>query len=249
MTEERNTKDTGAETDAVVTRAYRDTAHERAPESLNRGVLDRAAKAARPRYSRLILWTRPMAWAATAMLSVAIVLQLTQAPAPETGRFDDSIRETEVPADVPTEQLEEAIPAASAPKIEALRSSTKRVAPGAEQSKLSFADQDLATTEDELKLKSQDMLQRSNDMARMREGDAPQAAAAASEMPQVESANVATLGAASAIVAPRGCDENATAAAEAWLQCITALEEAGLNDVASEERKLLAAAFPDFDTP
>ena len=89
MTNERDRTDIGAETDAVVTQTYRDTTNERAPESLNRAILDRAAKASRPRYSRLMTWTRPMAWAATVMLSVAIVLQLTQTPAPQGVDFED----------------------------------------------------------------------------------------------------------------------------------------------------------------
>jgi len=215
MTDERNKMDTGAETDAAVTQAYRETKDERVPESLNRAVLDQAAKAARPRYSRIILWTRPMAWAATAMLSVAIVLQLTQAPAPEDVGLSDSAPEVD------------------APKLEALRSTAKQVAPAAasearqrvEQSKANFEDQ--AVVEQEVA--------------------AP--ALISPEPAQTTISNFAPPGLVRGRSDPGRCDEAATTTAETWLQCITALEEAGLSDAADEERKLLAAAFPDFDTP
>ena len=83
-------------------------------------------------------------------------------------------------------------------------------------------------------LKYQVLLQRADDMARLREGDIQEAI---------------VTSAASAADVPDRCDETATATPETWLQCITSLQEAGLTDAADEERKLLAAAFPDFYTP
>jgi hypothetical protein len=85
MTTERNSPESLADgdTDALVTRTYREVADQCVPERLNRAILKEATNAARPRYSRLITWTRPMAWAATVMLSVALVLEVTQAPTPE----------------------------------------------------------------------------------------------------------------------------------------------------------------------
>jgi len=263
MTDERNSIDSGAETDAGVSEAYRDTTEDRTPESLNRAILDQAAKAARPRYSRLILWTRPMAWAATVMLSVAIVLQLTQAPVPESSSFGDGTYDMEAPADAPVGALEEAVMSDEAtnavPKTEALRSTAKQVAPAAlsearqrpEQTKATVAEQEQAAPEfdvSELKAKDQDMLQRADDMARMREGDNREAAPI-NAPPQSFSTGAGMMRLVSEPAAPLACDETATAAAESWLQCITNLEAAGLNDAAREERKLLAAAFPDFDTP
>jgi hypothetical protein len=250
MTDERNRTDLPADTDAGVTQAYRDTKGERAPEALNRSILDQAAKAARPRYSRIRSWTRPMAWAATAMLSVAIVLQLTQTPTPDEIGVDVRTIEIVPPADMPAERVEE--PAGALRKTEALRSTTKEVRQREQQSKAMTAEQGLAEQEPAARalisqdqanfaaeertfeLKDQDMLQRADDMARLREGDTQEAV---------------VTGAASAAYVPGRCDETATAMPETWLQCITSLQEAGLTDAADEERKLLAAAFPDFDTP
>ena len=227
MTDERNTLDSGAETDAGVSKAYRDTTDERAPESLNRAILDQAAKAARPRYSRLRSWTRPMAWAATAMLSVAIVLQLTQAPIPESSSFGDSAYEMEAPADAPVGATEEATNAV--PKSEALRSTAKQVAPGALSEARQRPEQSKATVAEQ-------------------EGDNREAAAV-NAPPQSFSADAAMMQLVSEPAARAACDETATAAAESWLQCIADMEAAGLSDAAGEERKLLAAAYPDFDTP
>jgi cytoskeletal protein RodZ len=94
MTEERNQTD--ARADALVSQAYRDLADERTPEHLDRTILRAAAKAARPRYSRFIAWTRPMAWAATVMLSVALVLEVTNSPSPGVVSFDETIGTFEV---------------------------------------------------------------------------------------------------------------------------------------------------------
>jgi hypothetical protein len=121
MTKERNRPDPAAATDPLVTRTYREAADERAPGHLDRAILKEAAQAVRPRYSRFITWTRPMAWAATVMLSVALVLELTRVPAPTvilepgTGKFE--LRELEYDSryDAPAELLEEPAPPEAMP--------------------------------------------------------------------------------------------------------------------------------------
>ena len=45
------------------------------------------------------------------------------------------------------------------------------------------------------------------------------------------------------------CDATAIAAADTWLECIVEFEQAGLTDVAREQRQLLGEAFPDFEFP
>jgi hypothetical protein len=74
------TTDSGGNDDRLVGETYREAATERAPDHLNTAVMRNAAKAARPRYFLLRTWTRPVAWAAVVMLSVGLVLELTQAP-------------------------------------------------------------------------------------------------------------------------------------------------------------------------
>jgi len=189
MTEERNPSD--ARADAHVSPAYRDLADERAPEHLDRTILNAAAKEARPRYSRFIAWTRPMAWAATIMLSVALVLEVTNPPSPAVVSLEEPV--------VPTSTL------------------TK---------KQSNDMRHKAAAATEFKVENEDMLQQAEELARMQIGD--------NDRP-------------SPAVSAADCDEEAIATPQTWFECIVALEAAGRDDAASEQRALLAAAFPDFD--
>jgi hypothetical protein len=92
MTNERQHPDSAAETDETVSATYRELSREGAPNHLNDKVLQQAARhALRPRYSRSIVWTRPLAWAATVGLCLAIVLEVTRVPAPETVMIEDTI--------------------------------------------------------------------------------------------------------------------------------------------------------------
>lgn len=108
MTEERKPAAPGQETDDRITRAYRELATERTPVHLDRAVLGRARSAVRPRYSRLRSWTRPLAWAATVMLSVAIVLQIGDVPGPAGIVYDE-----------PATALHEEVSEAHVPALEA----------------------------------------------------------------------------------------------------------------------------------
>jgi len=101
MTNERQHPDSAAETDETVSATYRELSREGAPNHLNDKVLQQAAKhALRPRYSRSIVWTRPLAWAATVALCLAIVLEVTRVPAPE---------EVQVPVQAPVRQQPETL--------------------------------------------------------------------------------------------------------------------------------------------
>lgn len=275
MTEEQHTRGS-VDTDALVTQTYREIADERVPEHLNRAILKEAATAARPRYSRAIAWTRPMAWAATIMLSVALVLEVTRVPGPSPVLFDDNAGtlEAEQPAsglagDAPADALEELVaPAAppgrsakrgamALPQTAASKATAKQAAnePALENRQRADLQQDRvaerdpvapAASAEEFKLKDTDMLRRAGEMARMQEGDNKEEALA-SAAAHVASTEIAAFNAvASRAVAP-GCDETASASPETWLECIVALEEAGLADESRRERELLKEAFPDFD--
>lgn len=91
MTNERQHPDFTAETDETVSATYRELSREGAPNHLNEKVLQQAAeRALRPRYSRSVMWTRPLAWAATVGLCLAIVLEVTRVPTPEIVMTDDA---------------------------------------------------------------------------------------------------------------------------------------------------------------
>ena len=148
MTDERKTTDSGKVDDRLVSEAYRDTAAETVPEHLNVAVLRTASKAARPQYSLMRTWTRPVAWAAVVMLSFALVLELTQTPVPSGMN-----QELSAPASF-------AEPDAELREYESLDDD------GAGLAKRERPLEDAQ----ELKVKDADMLQRAEDMARMQLG-------------------------------------------------------------------------------
>ena len=80
MTEQHKMPDSQAAEDPRVSKAYNELARERAPDHLDAAVLREATRATRPRYSRLRMWTRPAAWAATVILSAALLLEFTRPP-------------------------------------------------------------------------------------------------------------------------------------------------------------------------
>lgn len=78
------------EGDERVTKAYRELGAEKTPESLNQTIIEMAAQDAQQAGARNTLsavWMKPLAWAATIGLSLAIVLELTQVPT-TTIRYD-----------------------------------------------------------------------------------------------------------------------------------------------------------------
>lgn len=121
MTNERQHPDFAAETDETVSATYRELSREGAPNHLNEKVLQQAAeRALRPRYSRSVMWTRPLAWAATVGLCLAIVLEVTRVPTPEIVMTDDAnsfletepssvAEEAQAPAQAPLRQRAEAL--------------------------------------------------------------------------------------------------------------------------------------------
>ena len=277
MTEDRITPDMADPTDPLVTQTYREIADERSPEHLNRAILKDAAKAALPRYRRSVSWTRPMAWAATIALSVALVFEVTKVPAPDGMVFDDSAAKFETqksdfepPADAPVEALEEAVaptapagrisnaPSGAPPQAATIKSTAKQAVPAAEPQKRQRADlrqnhfeeRELAAPAanvEEFKLKDTDMLRRAEDTARMQNGENREPASASSAADAI-SADMAVQGAVGLSIAAPTCDESASASPETWLECIKALEEVGLADEATLQRELLSKAYPDFDS-
>ena len=238
------------ERDTRVTEAYRDAAREKAPEHLDRAIIDKAKRAARPPYARSRAWTRPLAWAATIVLSAAIVLELTQVEEPAGTQYDFATPVTEeadaaaneapvaTGADeremerqaAPAEALEEALPSTPAPapgraepaKTEAVQKSRKR------QSQ----DAPARISADDFELQDKDLLQSAEKAAELRHGE-PKSGAAAFL----------------AVDATPACPDDAMQDPESWLACIEQLEETGMFDEAERQRLLLAETFPDFELP
>jgi len=223
MTNERNIPVDGADDDARLRQAYADLAAERSPDHLDRAVLRAAERAARPRYSRLRLWTRPFAWAAMVVLSAAILLQISQ----QLGPPDASLDRTEF-------KLERDAPARQRPEPEAAAELREELAKDADM--LQQAD-DLAR-----------MQQGPNDLPTA----AAAPAAAPAEAMQASAVALQNNSAARSSArfddeVTGNCGAAARQTPDAWLACIRALEEDGLTEAAELERQLLAEAFPDFE--
>ena len=80
MTKERSHIDTDGVADPLVSRTYRESADERTPPELDQAVLRQARANGGSRYSRSVLWLRPMAWATTIALCLAIVVEVADLP-------------------------------------------------------------------------------------------------------------------------------------------------------------------------
>lgn len=266
MTDERDKS--APVVDEAVSRTYREIADERTPERLDRAILAEAARAARPRYARSRAWTRPLAWAATIVLSVAIVLELTQVPAPEDAAFelaapdfDDAV--TDAPAGTGTTPAEAVMPASAAParsndvlpetpeKTSLMQKTSAPLASEADaegrQRQVSGAEptpEPAAAPVDaaEFEVKDKELLQRADEMVEMRYLDAREENVAAHE-PAARLQGLA-LGNAAEV-----CPEAAQQNPQDWLECIEELVDAGFEAEADEQRRLLREAFPAFEMP
>lgn len=259
MTEERNSPPT--DSDALVSRTYRDIAVERAPEHLNKVILHDARKAARPRYLRSLVWTRPLAWAATVTLAVALVLEVSKYSVPEPDAFNGisskselrqmdadfaSTAKDDAPASAPEESLPSAARIVAAPELDTRPPEENRPEP-ARAKEVRANTLDVA----EFEIKDADMLQRADDMARLLDGENQ----AADKKQRLEGRAIGIAASDEAIAqnaarqspdAP-ACDEVATATVESWLECIAGLEDAGFAAEAGRQRDALLQAFPDTD--
>jgi len=232
MTRDDDKPQSGHAEDEQVSRSYRDVATERAPRHLDSAVLAQAAGAARPRYARSLAWTKPLAFAATIVLCVTIVLELTRTPQPD-GAIAPAERRTDAAPAIEPAPVGEAGATVSAeepaaPKRERSEDKLRNDAPAAAGAQ---GPQPAATLDAEaFRPRDIDMLQQARETAKRQSGANPEA------RPQ-------------GLVdrAARSCDADAIATPETWLECIGRLEESGRTAEAENEQRLLEAAFPDFD--
>lgn len=219
MTEERSHSD--GVRDTLVSRTYREAAVERVPDDLNQAVLRRARQHSRNRYSRSVIWLRPMAWAATIGLCLAIVVEINNVPQPTP------------------EQM--ALPAATADTI----SDGKKLDEEAVQAirtEGGAASSDMNEAVVPQRIETEALQQRArktvDDQGRVSLQDVPQHSKSEARELEFVPAEI-----------PATCNAQARATPETWLACIEALEEEGLDEVAGEQREQLQAAYPDFDMP
>ena len=219
MTEERSHSDSVRDT--LVSRTYREAAVERVPDDLNQAVLRRARQHSSNRYSRSVIWLRPMAWAATIGLCLAIVVEINNVPQPTP----EQMALPAAPADTISDgkkRDEEAVQAIRTEGGAASSDMNEAVVPQRIETE-ALQQRARKTVDDQGRVSLQDVPQHSKSEAR--------------ELEFVPAEIPAT------------CNAQARATPETWLACIEALEEDGLDEVAGEQREQLQAAYPDFDMP
>ena len=224
-----------------------------------------AAQAKQPRYSRWMAWSRPLAWAATVTLCLAITLELTRDQS-----FDSAV---ELPADFAQEldapaelkELSRDGPAALADSIVAAKIAPSRSAAQqpvdqqpiaaqaadepavAEARRRQAEDQDALPPEtrviEEIVAVSEDEEQRPSQANAA--GRAERSSLAMASATMEADAALAEYAATSI----EECGGETRADPETWLECIQELEEAGDTEAAEQQRDALKEAFPDFKSP
>jgi len=253
--------------DPAVSRAYHDLARETTPARLDAAVLDSAHRAARPPYARSRAWTRPLAWAATIALSVAVVLELTRtadfvsAPSPaartvasEIKAADDGERRDRQPPSlvpgfgdetlvVDDRAAPEPVSVASPTVAEKKRQVMDAAAPA------EFAESAASPASVPVSQPSAEATAAPAAAARL-ERENEDLLGRAHELATMQFGNNSESRAAGALESEAaGCPDDTRSDPGLWLECIEELEAAGLDAAADAQRELLEEAFPDFELP
>ena len=271
MTDERPSRRNDV-TDAEVSKTYREIATERTPASLNERVLRAANARTGHGYSRTISWLRPMAWAATIGLCLAIVIELSDVsqlgePLPERRSIEPAASPEESAVKAKESPVGLAAPAADGridigsedkrernlPAAAALENAGRDEAAAALES--AGDDGSAATPAPETR---RDSPRRNADTRGFEISDAPilEEAEELARMRQgpnqeadLAATSLATRSALPDAAVPARCDDDVRASPESWFECIEELEEGGFDTAAEQELTELKAAFPEFKIP
>jgi len=230
MTNERDMNDV----DELVSATYRELADERAPEHLNRAVLRLAAAGgAKPRAGAgwISAWMKPVAWAATIALSLAIFLEFSELPTGVSPQdavqpAAEAVRQEVVPT--VTSDLNEP---ANGPDVDTYTAA----APGTKlpaARKQVLREDSVAIAESRARISDDaDMPARSSNFVAEELASIPIAAGTAAL--EKKEADIAD-----------DCDSAARLTAASWLACIKDLYTAGDSEAAEREQKAFADEFP-----
>ena len=265
MTNERSHPDTDGVTDPLVSRTYRESASERVPDALDRAVLQQAKQNASKPYSRSIIWLRPMAWAATIGLSLAIVIELANLPQPDSAllappgeesrldlnraltpqsseaaapqRFEHEAPEPRARKSIDDQGRVNLLNAPTLGKTEAPNSTPESML---EQVPEPARASGLKSAADIFRLQDARVLEVAEELARSPEDKS-------NELDAGSAAYFASPATAANVSMP--CVAEIRETPETWLECIVKLEDAGLDELAREQHEQLQEAFPEFELP
>lgn len=204
-----------------VSSAYREIADQTTRPEIDARILELAASGVRSRYGSARAWIRPLAWAATIALSLALVLEFTRD------------LEAPVPA-VQEEMLEER---ARSDADFSTSKEEKDLQPGAAK-RMPVARPEVAAPAS-LGVDNRAPLREAEEQARMRSSDAPTL--------ELRDEAAAPLGNTVGESEPAWCDDTARATPASWYACIEDLVERGLDEEAARELDALRQRYPDFE--
>lgn len=240
MSNERNTH---RDVDAAIAETYSEIADETTPEYLNKNILALAKAASKPpKASRMAVWMKPAAWAATLGLSLAIVLQVSQSPVspavPEISSAADSLREELRQKD--THVVEEAAAAAR------LRAGPNQIEKRQDADAVAVADAPSPRTADP----NADLAADDEQAVREQPVARTRPAAAKSEASRFASAAAESASGLNALSQEAPLEPTCPLAqrsnADDWSRCIQALRKEGHERLANAEVEFFEATFPDF---
>ncbi len=242
--------------DNFVSQSYRQHSDEEAPEHLNQKILKLAASELKKRGTLSTLlahWSKPLAWAVTIALSLAVVLQLTTVPEPAAELATDSLSKEFAPQD--TEILEDAINQArlrAGPnqqlvhddEVTSRSSSADRDAPSGVAAPAAAA---ASPPRSSVKPVLEETFQQG--VADQQPGDLNEVDTAIAEPKRTEtrqkSANYAVIAEKQESDAPAHCDDDARETAETWRACIEALSRSGATREAQQEYEAFKREFAE----
>lgn len=244
--------------DPVVSAQLKAIADEVAPDELDQVVLREARRALRAdnRRGSFAAWFRPLAFAATIGLSLAIILEFSEtgilAPASDPGSVTPPAARARGQANLDELKRQEKSPGMPAPTDSPLgeRGDTRGdedadfVSPAAARS--SKLKRELLPETDAAAGEVFDAAA-SSAMQGLQEAEADRLSTLSLD-PARETRDVAPQAAAPAAL-PTACDERQTSAPESWWACIESLRRAGQSTAADRETDALKTAFPDFELP
>lgn len=237
--------------DPLVSGIYKELAGERAPDHLDKQVLRMAAREGRTRYSLARAWTRPVAWAATIGLSLAVVLELSRLP--------------QIEVEAPALEARTDVPASIPPADRSIEAKVKDDMPAAKRSDAlsldAFAPQGTAVLrEAENRARAQEgptiqvpaaapvelvrKAEPAEALVESAEGPEPVEEALADDVSAV--ASFAVVGRKKELETNLACPALVRESAETWFECIKNMRETGPIELAEKEYEEFHRIFPDF---
>ena len=254
--------------DAVVADVYRELANERTPRHLDDKVLRMAAREGRTRYSLVRGWMRPVAWAATIALSLAIVMELTlfsgmdsdyaspAATEPLTGRSDaqEMAPVTPEPASPARTRQDSAAAVEEAAVLvdQSAATETRSVAKRSRAAGRDDADE-MPGDAGELVPQALSIVRDAEELARVQAGP-DQPVIPGEEMQEAPRADTASSPAfatravsTAAVALDAACSAEERKKADTWHACIERLREKGLDELAQTEDDAFREEDPDYE--